>query len=149
MFGRNLKIGVEGVGGLHERAMRMALSSSRAGGGQFDDVVGKEEVAGSVARTLGKGEFMEAAATPADEGGSTGGSMSGEMLLGAGRFCGEGGSAGSMPEGVEADSSVRGKARCIVFNAPRRLETAAWDESLFEGSWWDLGQRQNLNLRLD
>lgn len=139
MFGRNLKIGVEGVGGLHERAMRMALSSSSADGGQFDDVVGKEEVAGSVARTLGKGEFMEAAATPADEGGSTGGSMSGEMLLGAGRFCGEGGSAGSMPERVDSDSSVRGKARCIMFNAPRRLETAAWDVSLFEGLLVGLG----------
>jgi len=116
------------------------LSRSRAGGGQFDDDVGKEEVAGSVAQTLGKGEFMEAAATPADEGGSAGGSMSGEMMFGAGRFCGEGGSAGSMPERVDSDSSVGGKTRCIMFNVPRRLETAAWDVSLFEGLLVGLGR---------
>ena len=57
-----------------------------------------------MARTPGKGEVMEAAATPADEGGSVRGLMSGVLLLGAGRFCGEGGSGSSMPEGVSGGS---------------------------------------------
>ena len=73
----------------------MAWSSWRVGGGQFDDGVGGKEVTDSKAQIPGKGEFMEAAETPAEDGGSKNGWISGVVLHGAGRFFGVGGNGSS------------------------------------------------------
>jgi len=80
--GRNLKMGWDGAGDFHDRANRMARSKSTSGGGQFTGGVEGTEGAGSKARNPGKGEFMLAAATPAEDEGSKSGLISGAGLHG-------------------------------------------------------------------
>jgi len=80
--GRNLNMGWDGAGGFHNRANQKAWSKSMSGGGQFAGGVEGMEEAGSDARNPGKGEFMFAAATPAEDEGSKSGLISGAGLHG-------------------------------------------------------------------
>ena len=126
-------MGFEGCGGTQERADRIHCSSSRAGGGQTGCVWGGWEVAGGLARPVGKGEVMEAAATPKGRGGGKSGSMFGERPRGTGRCCGEGGNGSSMPGGGDSDSLIGDRSKCTMFDVPRRSEAAAADASLLAG----------------
>lgn len=132
MVGRNLKTGCDGCCGSQDRARRIAVSRSDAGGGQEGVGVVVGEVAGSFVWALGKGERMLAAATPFDERGSVNGSLSVWALLGVGRQSGGGGKGSSKPEGVQ-DSSGAGCAKCDMSNVPIRSEVAAQEVSLFMG----------------
>ena len=136
--GRNLNMGWDGAGDFHDRANRMARSKSTSGGGQFTGGVKGMEGAGSEARNPGKGEFMLAAATPAEDEGGKSGLISGAGQHGGCRQSGEGGSRSSMPGFVVSNSSLGGSVKCIMFNVPRRLEAAA-DASLLVGLLVGLG----------
>ena len=80
--GQNLNIGLDRAGGSHNQANLIARSKSLSGGGQFTEGVEGMEEAGSDARNPGKGEFMFAAATPAEDEGSKSGLISGAGLHG-------------------------------------------------------------------
>jgi len=116
--GRNLNMGWDGAGDFHDRANRMARSKSTSGGGQFTGGVEGMEGAGSEARNPGKGEFMLAAATPAEDEGGRSGLISGAGQHGGCRQSGEGALAGAQCQGLWFQTvcwEVLPSASCLTY----------------------------------